>query len=138
MLPRVGNLLPRPRDISKSTDYFSLGFTTSTSTPTCVSLSSLSSNRTDHQALNIILILDNPKYMWRQTPLDLTWDSHTQHKNNNKTWLGFFLLYLRQNIKSYMSNGLGLSWKILQKNNLHEFRLIESNSRSIELGRFTQ
>ena len=28
--------------------------------------------------------------------------------NNNKTWLGFFLLYLRQNIKPYTSYGLGL------------------------------
>ena len=53
-------------------------------------------------------------------------------------WLGFSLLYLRQNIKPYTSNGPGLSWKILQKNNLHEFQSIKSNSRSIELGRFTQ
>ena len=34
----------------------------------------------DHQALDIILILDNPKYMWRQTPLDLIRDSQTQYK----------------------------------------------------------
>ena len=47
--------------------------------------------------------------------------------NNHKMRLGFFLLYLRQNIKLYTSNGLGLSWKILQKNNLHELRSIESN-----------
>ena len=40
-------------------------------------------------------------------------------------WLGFSLLYLRQNIKSYTSNGLGLSWKNLQKNNLYELRSIE-------------
>ena len=139
MLPQVENLLPRSHDNSESTDYFSLGFTASTSTPTCVSLNSLFSNRTNHQTLDIILILDNPKYMWRQTPWDLTRDSHTQYKNNNtKTWLGFFLLYLRQNIKPYTSNGLGLSWKFLQKNNLYKLQSIESNSRSIEPNRFTQ
>ena len=33
-----------------------------------------------------------------------------------------------------MLYGLGLSWKILQKNNLHELRSVESNSRSIEPG----
>ena len=42
--------------------------------------------------------------MWRQLPLDLTKDSHTQHKEPPKTWLGFFLLYLRQNIKPYTLN----------------------------------
>ena len=44
----------------------------------------------------------------------------------------------RQNIKPYTSNGLGLSWKFCRKNNLHDFQSIESNSRLIELGRFTQ
>ena len=133
MLSRIGNLLPQPRDSSESMNYFFLGFTPSTSTPACVSLSSLCNNRTDHQALDIILILDNPKYMWRQTPLDLTRDSHTQHKQQHKMWLGFFLLYLRKNIKPYMSNGLGLSWKILQKKKkMHELRSVESNFRSIE------
>ena len=39
--------------------------------------------------------------------------------------LGFSLLYLRQNIKSYTTNELGLSWKIQQKNILPEFRSIE-------------
>ena len=53
-------------------------------------------------------------------------------------WLGFSLLYLRQNIKSYTSNELGLSWKILQKNILPEFRSIESNSQSIEPDRIAQ
>ena len=46
-------------------------------------------------------------------------------------WLGFSLLYLRQNIKPYTSNRLELSWKILQKNNLHDFRSVEFNSRYI-------
>ena len=34
--------------------------------------------------------------------------------------------------------GLGLSWKILQKNILPDFRLIESNSQSIEPNRIAQ
>ena len=138
MLPQVGNLLPRPHDSSESTDYFFLGFSTSTSTPACVSLSSYCSNWIDHQVFDIILNLGNPKYVWRQPLLDLTKDSHTQHKEQHKTWLKFSLLYLRQNIKSYLSNGFGLSWKNLQKKNLHEFWSIESNSQSIELGIFTQ
>ena len=139
MLPQVGNLLPQPRDSSESTDYFFLGFTASTSTPACISLSSLCRIRTDHQVLNIILILDNPKYMWRQIPLDLTRDSHTQHKQQPKTWLRFFLLYLSQNIKPYTSNRLGLSWKnYAEKKNLHELQSIESNFRSIEPCKFTQ
>ena len=89
----------------------------------CFSLSSLCSNWNDHQALNINLKIGNPKYVWRQT---------RSINNNYKTWLGFFLLYLRQNIKPYTSNELGLSWKILQKNNLHELWSIESNFRSIK------
>ena len=47
-------------------------------------------------------------------------------------WIGFSLLYLRQNIKSYTSNRLGLSWKFCRKNNLHDFWSIESNSWSID------
>ena len=53
-------------------------------------------------------------------------------------WLGFSFLYLRQNIKPYTSNRLGLSWKILQKNILPEFRLIKSNSRLIDSDRIAQ
>ena len=76
---------------------------------------SLCSNRTNHQVLDIILILDNPKYMWRQ-PLEISQEIHIHSINNNiKKWLGFFLLYLRQNIKPYTLNEPGLSWKILQK-----------------------
>ena len=56
--------------------------------------------------LNRILLLDNPKYVWRQIPLDLTKDSYIQQKEQPKMWLGFTLLYLRQNIKPYMSYGL--------------------------------
>ena len=137
MLPRVGNLLPRPHDSSESTDYFFLEFPASKSTLACVSLNSWIYNWIDHQALNINLEIGNPKYVWRQTPLDLTRDLYTQHKKQTKMWLGFSLLYLRQNIKPYTSNGLGLSWKILQKNNLYELRSIEPNFRSIEPGRCT-
>ena len=53
--------------------------------------------------LNRILLLDNPKYVWRQILLDLTKDSHIQQKEQPKTWLGFSLLYLGQNIKPYTS-----------------------------------
>ena len=53
--------------------------------------------------LNRILLLDNLKYVGRQIPLDLTKDSHTQQKEQPKTWLGFSLLYLGQNIKPYTS-----------------------------------
>ena len=56
--------------------------------------------------LNRILLLDNPKYVWRQIPLDLTKDSHTQQNELSKTWLWFSLLYLEKNIKPYMSYGL--------------------------------
>ena len=138
MLHRVGNLLPWRRDSSESTDYFFLEFPTSTSTPLMYLWALECSNWIDHQVLDIILNFRNPKYVWRQTPLDLTKDSHTQHKEPPKTWLEFSLLYLRQNIKSYTSNGLGLSWKILQKNNLHDFRSVESNSWLIEPSKFNQ
>ena len=46
-------------------------------------------------------------------------------KSNTKAWLGFFFLYLRQNIKPYTSNGLGLRWKFYRKNILHDFWSIE-------------
>ena len=79
MLPRVENLLPWPRDKSKSMNYFFLGFPTSTSTLAYVSLNFWICNWIDHQALDINLEFGNPKCLWRQTPLDLTRDSHTQH-----------------------------------------------------------
>ena len=138
LLPRIGNLLPRSRDSSESTDYFFLEFPANTSTPACVSLSSWNSNWIDYQVLDIILNLGNPKYVWRQPSFDLTKDLHTQHKEQPKTWLRFSLLYLGQNIKPYTLNRLGLSWKFCRKKNLHDFWLVESNSWSIEPGRFTQ
>ena len=51
--------------------------------------------------LNRILLLDNPKYVWRKIPLDLTKDSHIQQIEPFKTWIGFSILYLKQNIKPY-------------------------------------
>ena len=78
----------------------------STSTPTCVSLRFYCNNWMIIKFLNQILLLDNPKYVWRQILLDLTKDSHIQRKELPKTWLGFTLLYLGQNIKPYMSYGL--------------------------------
>ena len=56
--------------------------------------------------LNQILLLDNPKYVWRQIPLYLTKDSHIEQKEQPKTWIGFSLVYLGQNIKPYTSYGL--------------------------------
>ena len=55
--------------------------------------------------LNRILLLENPNYVWRQILLDLTKDSNAQQKEQPKTWLGFSLLYLGQNIKPYTSYG---------------------------------
>ena len=65
---------PRPR-----TPSF-LDSPASTSTPTCVSLSFYCSNWMIIKFLNRILLLDNPKYVWRQIYLDLTKDSHTANR----------------------------------------------------------
>ena len=100
MLPRVRNLLPRPRNSSESTDYFFLGFTASTSTPACISLSSWSNNWIDHQALDINLEIRNPKCVWRQTPLDLTRDSHTQHKEQPQNVAKVFPFILKAKHKT--------------------------------------
>ena len=108
LLPRVENLLPWPRGSSESTITSFFDSQQPQVLPLVFSLNSLCSNWNDHQALNINLNLDNLKYVWRQTLLDLTRNSYTQHINNLKTWLGFFLLYLRQNIKPDTSYGLGL------------------------------
>ena len=75
--------------------------------------------------LNRILLLDNPKYVWRQILLDLTKDSHTQQKEQPKKWLGFSLLYLGQNIKPYTSYGL--------RDELENFA--EKRSARISIGR---
>ena len=53
-------------------------------------------------------------------------------------WLGFFLLYLRQNIKHYTSNGLRLSWKILPKKKIARASIDRVNSQPIEPDRFTR
>ena len=69
--------------------------------------------------------------------LQISQKIHTHNiLTTSKMWLGYFFLYLKQNIKSYTSYGLGLSWKFCRKNNLYEVRLIESYFRSIEPCRF--
>ena len=100
LLPRVRNLLPRPCDSSESTDYFFLGFTASISTPACISLSSWSNNWIDHQALDINLEIENSKCVWRQTPLDLTRDSHTQHKEQPQNVAKVFPFILKAKHKT--------------------------------------
>ena len=100
MLPRVENLLPQTHDSSESTDYFFPWSTATTSTPTCVSLNSLCSNWNNHQALDMNLDLDNPKCVWRQTPLDLTRDSHTQHKQQPKNVARVFPFILKAKYKT--------------------------------------
>ena len=46
--------------------------------------------------------------------------------------LGFPLYIGRSRSETLILNGLRLSWKFCRKNNLHDFRSIKSNSRSIE------
>ena len=108
MLPQVRNLLPRPHGSSESTDYFFLGFPASTSTLACVSLSSWICNWIDHQALDINLDIGNPKCMWRQTPLDLTKDSHTQHREQPLNMVRVFPFILKKKHKTlHVKPGLG-------------------------------
>ena len=115
MLPRVGNLLPRPRDSSESTDYFFLGFSASTSTPTCIFLSSWIYNWFDHQVLDTILNLGNPKYVWRQPPFDLTKDSHTQHKEQPQNVARVFPFILKAKHKTLHVKRVWVELEILQK-----------------------
>ena len=107
----------------------------STSTPACVSLSSLVQQLNDHQALNeisFLIILS----MCEGNHLQISQEIHTHSRQSNlKNMARVFLLYLRQNIKPYTSYGLRLSWKFYRKKNMHDFRSIESNSRLIELDR---
>ena len=141
MLPtnRKLNLLTRPRASSKTTDSFFLGFSNKYKHSRLCIFKLFSAATAWSSSSQWNLLHDNPKHVWSQPPLDLTKDLHTQQNRATlKTWLGFSLLYLRQNIKPYTSNGLGLSWKILQKNILPEFRSIESNSQSIEQDRIAQ
>ena len=100
MLPWVGNLLPQPCDSSESTDYFFLGFIASTSTSAYVSLSSWNSNWIDHQALDINLEIGNPKCVWWQTPLDITRDSHTEHKEQPQNMARLFTFILKATHKT--------------------------------------
>ena len=55
-----------------------------------------------------------------------------------KTCLGFPLYTRSKTLNPTHHMGLGLSWKILQKNNLPDFRSIEPNFRSIEPDRIAQ
>ena len=100
LLPWVRNLLPRPCDSFESTDYFFLGFTASISTPACISLSSWSNNWIDHQALDINLEIENSKCVWRQTPLDLKRDSHTEHKEQPQNVAKVFPFILKAKHKT--------------------------------------
>ena len=138
MLPQVGNLLPRPRDSSESMDYFFLRFLASTSTPACVSLSSWICNWIDHQVLYIILKLRNPKHVWKQPPLNLTKDSHTQHMEPSQNVTRVFPFILKTKHKTLHIKRAWAELEILQKNNIHNFRSIESNSRSIEPDKIAQ
>ena len=139
MLPHIENLLTRPRASFETTGSFFLGFSSKYKhSRLCIfKLFSASTEWSSSSQWN--LLLDNPKHVWRQPSLDLTRDSHTQQieQRSKKTWLGFSLLYLRQNIKPYTPNKLEQSWKILQKNILSEFRSIEK-TQSIEPDRIAQ
>ena len=115
LLPRVENLLPRPRDSSKTTDSFSLGFPVSTSTPTCVSLSFYCSNLINHQALDIISFLIILS-MCEGNYLQISQNIHTHSKQSHlKNVANISLLYQGQYIKPYTSYGLSTELKILQK-----------------------
>ena len=58
------------------------------------------SNWNDHQALDINLKIGNPKYVWRQTPLDLIRDSYTQHKQQHKKVARVFSFILKAKNKT--------------------------------------
>ena len=68
----------------------------------CFSLSSLCCNWSDHQALDINLDLDNHKCVWRQTPLDLTRDSHTNHKQQYQNVARVFPFILKAKHKTLL------------------------------------
>ena len=135
LLPTSRNLLTRLCASSKTTDSFFLGFSSKYKHTRLFFLSSLVQQLNDHQAFNeisflIILSMCEGNY------LQISQEIHTQQKQSNlKNVARVFLLYLRQNIKPYMPNSLRLSWKFYRKNNLRDFRLIESNSRSTGLDR---
>ena len=88
----------------------------STSTPACVSLSSLVQQLNVHQAFNEISFLIILSMCEGNHLLDLTRDSHTQSKQSHyKSRARVSLLYLGQNIKPYTSYGLKVELEILQK-----------------------
>ena len=125
MLSWVGNLLPQPHDSSESTDYFFLGFTANTSTPTYISLSSWISNWIDYKALDINLEIGNPKCVWKQTPLDLTRDSHTEHKEQPQNVVRVFLFILKTKHKT-----LHVKWVWVELENSAEKTICTSFDRS--------
>ena len=113
--------------------------------PACLSLSSNGSNRVDHQDVEVISTLKTLSLCEGKLLKDLTRDSHKPKiwaarasRATLKTWLGFPLYSGKSGSETLILNGLGLSWKILQKYNLHNFRSIKPNFRSIESDRFTQ
>ena len=77
--------------------------------PFVFSLSSLCSSWNDHQALDINLEIGNPKCMWMQPPLDLTEDSHTQHKEQPQNVARVFPFILKTKHKT-LHVKLGLGW----------------------------
>ena len=76
--------------------------------------------------------------MLRQTPFDFIEDSHTQHKEQPQNMAMVFSFILKTKHKTLHIKRAWAKLEILQKNNLHDFRSIESNSRSIEPDRFTK
>ena len=119
LLPRVGNFLPWPHDSFESTNYFFLGFTATTSTPTCFFFfffkALYAATKMITKLSTSILRLETLS-IYEGKHLYISQEIHTYNiNNNNKTWLGFFLLYSRQNIKPYTSNELGPSWKNCKK-----------------------
>ena len=143
LLLHVENLLTQSRASSETTNSFFLGFLARTSTPACVSLSSLAQQLKDHQALHeisflIILSMCEGNH--------LSQEIHTHNKQSHqdlrellgtkpskkeahsflskkpyKNVLRVSFLYLGQNIKPYMSYGLRAELEILQKK--HSARL---------------
>ena len=70
------NLLTRPRASSESTDSFFLGFTTKYK-HTRLCFFRLQWQQLDQSSrCRKLFLLENPKFMWRKAPQDLTRDSH--------------------------------------------------------------
>ena len=102
--PLVENLLTRPRASSETTDSFFLRFSSKYNhTRLCFfKLFSAATEWSSSSQWN--MLHDNLKHVWRQPPLDITRDSHTQqNKATSKTWLGFPFYTYGQNIKPYTS-----------------------------------